>query len=158
MLDQQDTYALSLGKLDPNASSLLLPMGALRAQLGFPSPAEDFEIEEVDLNSLMIGNKEATFLYIASGMSMSGAGILDGDILVVDRSIEPRDGDIVIASWEGNQPTCKRLRIKSDHIELHTQNLHFPHIVLTPETEVELFFLYSSARVYKRGGGRVRSC
>ena len=125
-------------------------MGAVRASLGFPSPAEDFEDDAVDLNELLIRNPPATFLYRASGHSMLHVGICDGDILVVDRSVTPVDGDIVIAIWEGNQPTCKVLKVCKDHVEFHARNPHHQNIVLAPETEVEVFAVVSVVRQVKR--------
>ncbi len=84
------------------------------------------------------------------------AGVCDGDILAVDRSVTPEDGDLVIARWEGNQPTCKVLKVCSDHIELHSRNPHCPNIVLTPDTEVEVFAVVGVVRTIRRRNGRVR--
>lgn len=141
---------LGPARLDP--LPLPLPMGAARAALGFPSPAEDFQDDTVDLNALLIRNAPATFLYRAEGWSMILVGIRDGDILVVDRSVEVKDGDIVLAVWDGNQPSCKVLCIKPDHIELHSRNPHCPNIVLPPECEVELFAVTGVARYPARSG------
>ncbi|MGB7397180.1 MAG: S24 family peptidase, partial [Candidatus Macondimonas sp.] len=82
-----DTRAILLGQAEVDAPVLRLPMGAARAVLGFPSPAEDFEGDSVDLNELLVRNPPATFLYRAEGCSMIGAGICDGDVLIVDRSV-----------------------------------------------------------------------
>ena len=116
-----------------------LPLGSVTVALGFPSPAEDFEEARIDLNHLLIRNPPATFLYRAHGTSMIDAGICDGDILIIDRSVAPRHGDIVIAIWEGNQPTCKILQTRHDHLELHGCNSHCPPIHLSAEIEVEIF-------------------
>lgn len=141
-----DSAVVPLGpaRLDP--IPLPLPMGAARAALGFPSPAEDFQDDSVDLNDLLIRNAPATFLYRAEGWSMILAGIRDGDILVVDRSVDVKDGDIVLAVWDGNQPSCKVLKVCADHIELHCRNPRCANIVLPPETEVELFAVTGVAR------------
>lgn len=72
-------------------------MAAARARLGFPSPADDFMDDAIDLHRLLVRNPAATFLYRADGWSMNGAGVSDGDILVVDRSVTPLAGDLVIA-------------------------------------------------------------
>ncbi|MHA4875249.1 S24 family peptidase, partial [Enterococcus faecium] len=64
-------------------------------------------------------------------------GIVDGDTLIVDRSVEPKDGDLVIATWDGQVPVCKRLKVCKDHIELHSRNPQYSPIVLEPEAEVE---------------------
>ncbi|TDK30951.1 LexA family protein [Luteimonas terrae] len=127
-----------------------LPIGAAAVQLGFPSPAEDFEEDRLDLNRLLVRNPLATYIYRASGHSMARAGVLDGDLLVVDRSVTPQNGSLVMAVWEGNQPACKILRICERHIELHSANPEFPPIVIESCTEVEVFVVVSIARQVKR--------
>lgn len=84
--------------------------GAVRAagcsaRLGFPSPADDFMDDAIDLHRLLVRNPASTFLYRADCWSMSGVGVSDGDNLVVDRSVTPQAGDLAITIWEGNQPT-----------------------------------------------------
>lgn len=147
------TLASPLGAafLDPYPRSI--PVSATRPAMGFPSPAEDFEDEAIDLNELLIRNAPATYLYRAEGWSMLHAGICDGDILVVDRSVSPQDGDVVLAVWEG-QVVCKILRVMADHLELHSRNPHCANIVLAPETEVEVFAVTGVARQIQRKGGR----
>lgn len=134
---------------------LSLPLGGVRVALGFPSPAEDFQDDGIDLNELLVRNPPATFLYRAEGWSMLHAGICDGDILLVDRSVTPQDGDVVVATWEGNAPTCKVLHVCQDHLELHSRNPHVPHIVLPPETEAEVFAVVGVVRQMRRLHGRV---
>ncbi len=134
-----------------------LPLAGVRASLGFPSPADDFLDDNIDLNELVVRNPPATFYYRAEGWSMLMAGVCDGDILAVDRSVTPADGDLVIACWEGNQPACKILKVCSDHIELHSRNPHFPNIVLEPDTEVEVFAVVGVVRTLRRGDRRVRT-
>ncbi|MDR6992452.1 translesion error-prone DNA polymerase V autoproteolytic subunit [Luteimonas sp. 3794] len=129
---------------------LYLPLGAVPAMLGFPSPAEDFLEDELDLNKLLVRNPLATYIYKAAGHSMARAGILDGDLLVVDRSITPQSGSLVMAAWEGNQPACKILRICEHHIELHSANPEVPPIIIEATTEVEVFVVVSIARQVKR--------
>lgn len=73
-----------------------MPLSGIRAQLGLPSPADDFIDEAIDLHRLLVRNPSATFLYRADGWSMIGAGICGSDILVVDRSVTPLAGDLVI--------------------------------------------------------------
>ncbi|HYQ23935.1 translesion error-prone DNA polymerase V autoproteolytic subunit [Stenotrophomonas sp.] len=134
-----------------------VPMAAVRARLGFPSPADDFMDEAIDLHRLLVRNPAATFLYRADGWSMSGVGISDGDILVVDRSVTPLAGDLVIAIWDGNQPTCKVLQLFESHMELHSANPDFPPIVLEQPTEVEVFAVVGVVRQMKRRGPNVRA-
>jgi DNA polymerase V len=131
-----------------------LPRSAIRIQMGFPSPAEDFQDDQIDLNRFLIRNPPATYIYQAAGWSMSDVGILDGDILMVDRSVQPRDGDLVVATWDGNQPVCKILKVAADHIELHSRNPLFQPIVLSQGTEVEVFAVVSVARQIRRGYAR----
>lgn len=149
-----DTLAQMLAPMCSVPSSLQLPLVA-RVALGFPSPAEDFQDDGIDLNALLVRNPPATFLYRAEGWSMLHAGICDGDILLVDRSVSPQDGDVVIAIWDGNAPSCKVLRICRDHLELHSRNPHVPHIVLPAETEVEVFAVVGVVRQMRRAHGRV---
>jgi len=87
-----------------------LPFYASRVAAGFPSPADDHMDGTLDLNEHLVANPTATFFVRASGTSMLGAGIHDGDLLIVDRSLTPRSGRIVIAAVDGAL-TVKRLRI-----------------------------------------------
>ena len=84
-----------------------------RISAGFPSPADDYIENNLSLSELLIRNHLSTFLMKTSGDSMMDVGINDGDILVVDRSIEPKNRDIVIAILEGNL-TVKRLFFKTN--------------------------------------------
>lgn len=90
---------------------LALPLFLSRVPAGFPSPAEDFADGVLDLNDL-IEHPAATFIVRVSGYSMTGAGIFDGDLLIVDRSIKPRSGQIVVAVTAGDM-VVKRLRKKA---------------------------------------------
>lgn len=111
--------------------------------------------DEIDLNDYLIRNKAATFLYRADGYSMRDAGIVDGDILIVDRSVTPRDGDLVIATWDGNQPTCKVLKRFETYTELHSANPDHPVILIEPEQELEIFAVVGVVRQMKRRSARV---
>src|SRR4028119_68763 len=88
---------------------LLLPLLGALLPAGFPSPADDYLEGEIDLNRLLIERPAACYLMRVSGPSMSGAGILDGDLVVVDRSVEARAGHVVVAVIHGEM-TIKRLR------------------------------------------------
>ena len=88
---------------------------------GFPSPAQDYIDEPIDLNEHLITNPPATFFVRASGESMRDAGILDGDLLVVDRSINPRDGHVVVAVVDGDF-TVKSLCSRKGRIRLMPAN------------------------------------
>lgn len=125
------------------------PVGAVRARLGFPSPAEDFEDDQLDLNQLLVRNPPATFFYRTEGRSMEAFGIFHGDIIAVDRSLEPADGDLVLATWDGNGPVCKELHVHADRIELRSGANAEPPIVLTGETSVEVFVVTGVVRVIR---------
>ena len=91
---------------------LLLPLLLTLVEAGFPSPADDYVEGPLDLNDLIIRNPPATFMMRVQGRSMEGAGIFDGDLVVVDRSIKPKAGAVVIANVDG-ELTVKQLgRVK----------------------------------------------
>lgn len=100
-----------------------------------------------DLNAVLVRNPPATFAVYAAGDSMQGAGIDDGDLLVVDRSIEPRSGDIVIAAVDGDF-TVKRLWREGERVELRPENDRYP--VIRPEGEGEWVFFGVVTFVVKR--------
>lgn len=131
------------------------PVVGARARLGFPSPADDFLDDGVDLHRLLIRNPPATYLYRAEGDSMRGAGICDGDVLVVDRSVRPQPDDVVIATWDGQQPACKIFGRRGDRVLLRSAHPDAPEIELAEDIEVELFVVVGVARQMRRGD-RVR--
>ena len=111
-------------------SKVSLPLYSCGVSAGFPSPADDYIAQQLDLNDLLIKNSAATFFVRASGDSMTGAGINDNDILVVDRSLEPTHGKIIIAAING-ELTLKRL-VKTDHsFKLVAENPNYPAIEIT---------------------------
>lgn len=150
MLDPAlETLAPLLGQVAVDTLLRPLPCAGVRTRLGFPSPAEDFEDDAIDLHRMLVRNPAATFLYRASGWSMLHAGICDGDVLVVDRSVAVKDGDIVVATWEGNQPVCKVLKLGKDGVELHSRNPHCPPVVLPAGTELEVYPVVGVARTLR---------
>lgn len=90
------------------------PLYQSRVPAGFPSPADDHVEASLDLSEELIGKEEATFFVRVAGDSMTDAGIHDGDILVVDRSVEPEDGSVVVAALDG-ELTVKRYEVYSGH-------------------------------------------
>ncbi|TBX71322.1 translesion error-prone DNA polymerase V autoproteolytic subunit [Flavobacterium silvisoli] len=94
---------------------------------GFPSPAADFDETKISLDRVLVKNTEATFYAKADGTSMSGAGIDDGDIMIIDRSLEPADGRIAVCCIDG-EFTVKRLAIKEDGLYLLPENPSFQPI------------------------------
>ncbi len=105
---------------------------------GFPSPAAGEDSEALDLNRLCIRHPQASYFVRARGESMLGAGIGDGDILVVDRSLTARNGDVIIASI-GGEFTVKRLDKQEGRVRLLPENPAFAPITITPESGAEFF-------------------
>lgn len=101
---------------------------------GFPSPAQDYLSESIDLNRELVRHPASTFYARAVGLSMKDAGIDDGDLLVIDKAIEPRDGDIVVAFIDG-EFTLKRIKIENHPhaVWLLPANEEFPPIRITEE-------------------------
>lgn len=119
-------------------AEILVPMFAHGLCAGFPSPADDFLDESIDLNALLVRNPPATFLSRVDGHSMRDAGIYHGDLLVVDRSIRPVDGDIVVAIVHGEQ-SLKRLRLSGGRPRLSFENSDMPLFELPEIAEVEIW-------------------
>ena len=84
-----------------------------RVPAGFPSPADDYVEQQLDLNEHLIQRASSTFFVRVAGRSMEGAGIHDGDLLVVDRAVAPTDGAVVVAALDG-ELTVKRYRDRAD--------------------------------------------
>jgi DNA polymerase V len=124
----------ALPALWPSAepAPLPLPLFSYRIAAGFPSPADDYVEARIDLNRHLIRHKEATFFLRVQGDSMIHAGIHDGDLLIVDRAIEPISGKIVIAALDG-ELTVKRLSIKGDTVRLLPENPAYPVIEIGAE-------------------------
>ena len=92
---------------------VLIPLASDSVKAGFPSPSENYLAPEIDLNDLLVHHREATFYVRISGDSMTDAGILDGDLAVVDKSLTAADGDFVIAFVNG-EFTIKQFRLDKD--------------------------------------------
>ncbi len=107
-------------------------------QAGFPSPADDFIQNKLDLNELIIKHPAATFFVRAYGESMKEAFLTTGDILVVDRALTPADGKIIVALLNG-EFTVKRLRIKKNTATLMPENPDYAPISITPEMDFEVW-------------------
>lgn len=113
---------------------IVTPLFSSRVQAGFPSPAEDSVENSLDLNRFVLKNPATTFFVKAEGNSMEGAGIFSGDILVVDRSLEGRSGNIVIAVVF-DELTVKRLLIKNGVYFLVAENEDYEPLRITEEME-----------------------
>ena len=122
------------GRLIPGSiASPVRVLGTVEA--GFPSPAEEELIDTLSLDDLLIQNRDATFLLKVSGDSMSGAGILPGDMVIVDKGQPPKSGDIVIAEVDG-QWTMKYLRKRGDGVTLLPANPKYKPV--KPKSELKI--------------------
>ena len=129
-------------------TKLEIPMTDGRVPAGFPSPAQDFAESTLDLNEHLIRNKAATYIVQAEGDSMREAGIFDGDLLVVDASLEPYDNCVVIAAVDG-EFTVKRYKHNNDRCWLQPENPDFDPIEIDGDITLQVFgvVVYSIHRV-----------
>jgi len=104
-------------------------------EAGFPSPAEEELVDNISFDDLLIQNREATFLLRVSGDSMTGAGIMQGDMVIVDKGLTPKSGDIVIAQVDGEW-TMKFLRTRGDNVTLTPANPKYQPI--KPKNELKI--------------------
>lgn len=116
-------------------NSMELPFISDGIKAGFPSPAADFDESKISLDNVLVKNREATFYAKASGTSMIGAGIDDGDILVIDRSLEPKNNKIAVCYIDG-EFTIKRIVVAKDGVYLTPENPAFQPIKVTAENEL----------------------
>lgn len=114
------------------------PLYLCPVQAGWPSPADDYVDGQINLHELAVKNPAATFFLEATGESMIGVGIHDGDLLVVDRSAAARNNRVVIASLDG-ELLVKRLRQKGRRTWLSPANPDFPEIEITDREYVHIW-------------------
>ncbi|MEI6068437.1 MAG: translesion error-prone DNA polymerase V autoproteolytic subunit [Methylococcaceae bacterium] len=117
---------------------LPLPLFSGKVAAGFPSPADDYVEKNLDLNELLIQKPAATFFVRAQGESMLGAGIHPNDILIVDRSIEPVPGKIVICALDG-ELTVKRLERANEQWQLKAENPAYADIVIHDDLDMVIW-------------------
>src|SRR5699024_12472357 len=120
-IDEVYSYAAAEGRM--------IAAGVGRVPAGFPSPSQDYSDTKIDLTQMLIRDELSTFIVRVSGDSMEGAGIYDGDKLIVDRSIEPRDGHVVVAVIDG-EVTVKRLRITPQGGGLQAEESPYPGVTV----------------------------
>jgi DNA polymerase V len=111
---------------------LELPISQCYVAAGFPSPADDYLEDKINLQQVLINNPTATYLVRVRGESMRDARLHDGDILVVDRSLKPSDGHIIIGVIDG-EFTVKRLLKKGTRLFLQPANEAYPPVEITEE-------------------------
>lgn len=114
------------------------PLFVSRITAGFPSPATDYIEDGLDLNDYLVRHRAASFLFTVKGWSMRDAGIVDGDKVIVDRSITPQHGHIVIAVVDCEY-TIKRLHQKGSAIELRAENPAFQPIIFSADSSLEIW-------------------
>ena len=114
------------------------PLVAWHISCGFPSPADDYRESELDINELVIAHPEATFYVRVSGDSMEGAGICEGDVLVVDRALDPWENAIIVALVNG-ECTVKRLSTIGNTLFLMPENPLYDPLPITEEMEFRVW-------------------
>ena len=126
------------------STTLNIPYFENGVSAGFPSPAEDHMHSKIDLNNLLIENPSATYYVRVNGDSMLGAGIANGDLLIVDRSIEVTNNCIVVAHLDG-EFTVKRIKKIKKKVFLQAENNNYKPIEITKEMDFELFGVVAHA-------------
>jgi len=120
------------------AETITLQRAPIAVACGYPSPAQDYYEGPIDLTAMLVTDSAATFIVRAAGNSMTGAGISDGDELLVDRSRTPKDGDIVVAVLDGDL-TVKRLRVANHGVTLQAENAEHPDITVPELAELRIW-------------------
>ena len=111
------------------------PLLGVNIPAGFPSPADDYIEDRINLNDYIVTHPSATFYYRAEGNSMIDAGIFDGDLLVVDNSLTPQNNDIVVAIIDGER-TLKQIKIANGKICLSPKNINYKPIEITDSMNI----------------------
>ncbi|OJU39574.1 MAG: peptidase S24 [Bacteroidales bacterium 45-6] len=125
--------ALEIYRAETNVE-LSLPIADDGIKAGFPSPAQDFMDLAIDLNKELVRHPASTFYGRVRGDSMQGAGVYDGDILIIDKSLEPQNGDMAVCFVDG-EFTIKHIRIEKEVVWLIPANDHYKPIKVTEEND-----------------------
>ena len=120
-----------------------IPLHTERVAAGFPSPADDYLEDKIDLNQYLVKHPASTFLVRASGNSMLNAGIFPNDILVVDKSVKAESGNVVIAIIDG-ELTVKRYIKKRSSVILQPENEDYEPIELNGKSEAQIWGVVTS--------------
>lgn len=115
-----------------------LPLYLSKVKAGFPSPADDYIDKKLDLNEYLVAHPTATFFVKVKGDSMINAGIFSDDILIVDRSLEPRNNKIVVAILDG-EFTVKRIKKTRNKLFLLSENESYSPIEILPDMDFEIW-------------------
>ena len=127
-----------MDSFDSTTKKFRIPLLNDSVSAGFPSPADDYAEENIDLNEHLISNPFSTFFLRVKGESMINAGIKDKDLIIVDKSLIAKPGDIVIAMIDG-EFTIKRLSIKNDELYLKAENHNYPDFRFKNHIDVQIW-------------------
>ena len=127
-----------MDSFDSTTKRFRIPLLNDSVSAGFPSPADDHTEENIDLNEHLISNPFSTFFLRVKGDSMINAGIKDKDLIIVDKSLIAKPGDIVIAMIDG-EFTIKRLSIKNDELYLKAENHNYPDFSFKNHIDVQIW-------------------
>lgn len=135
---------MNLIKSKGDALNSKIPLMSSKARAGFPSPAEDYIERSINLHDELVHHPASTFFVRVSGDSMKDAGILEDDLLVIDRSLEPANGQIIMAILNG-EFTVKYFYKTAQTIELVPANSNYPTILIRSEDEFEVWGVVTHA-------------
>ena len=127
-----------MDSFDSATKKFRIPLLNDSVSAGFPSPADDYTEENIDLNEHLISNPFSTFFLRVKGASMVNAGIKDKDLIIVDKSLTARPGNIIIAMIDG-EFTIKRLSIKNDELYLKSENHNYPDFSFKNHIDVQIW-------------------
>jgi len=127
-----------LDYFDSTTKRFRIPLLNDSVSAGFPSPADDYTEENIDLNEHLISNPFSTFFLRVRGDSMINAGIKDKDLIIVDKSLIAKPGNIIIAMIDG-EFTIKRLSIKNDELYLKAENHNYPDFSFKNHIDVQIW-------------------
>ena len=127
-----------MDSFDSTTKKFKIPLLTDSVSAGFPSPADDHTEENIDLNEHLISNPFSTFFLRVKGDSMINAGIKDKDLIIVDKSLIAKPGNIVIAMIDG-EFTIKRLSIKNDELYLKAENNNYPDFRFKNHIDVQIW-------------------
>ena len=133
---------IKISQLQPGEKTSGLQFFEGRVQAGFPSPAQGEYADTIDLNRALITNPAATFCARVIGDSMVDAGINEGDLLIIDRSLNPHDGNIAVCFIDGDF-TVKRLSVRADGIYLTPANASFPELIVREDSNFQVWGIVS---------------
>ena len=134
-------YVLCIKALTPSDltfKKVKIPLLSDSISAGFPSPADDYTEENIDLNEYLISNPFSTFFLRVKGDSMINSGIKDKDLIIVDKSLTAKPGDIIIAMVDG-EFTIKRLSIKNNELYLKAENHNYPDFSFRNHIDVQIY-------------------